>query len=81
MDIGYDGNKIFQKLWGLEQNFVIRLTQKRKLYFHRKWVSATKLCAERKGKVKMTGKAAANALLKTVLDAARSIKDTVHFLY
>ena len=30
---------------------------------------------------KMTRKAAANALLKSVLDAARSIKDTVHFLY
>ena len=29
----------------------------------------------------MTRKAAANALLKSVLDAARSIKDTVHFLY
>lgn len=28
----------------------------------------------------MTRKAAANALLKSVLDAARSIKDTVHFL-
>lgn len=189
MDRGYDDNKIFQKLWGLEQDFVIRLTQKRKLFFHRKWVSATKLCAERKGKVKMnlfykgkaheayishvkvqltaakkdvylvlvygitehpmmlvtnkmirskddvikvarlyfsrwrieeyfrakkqvldfenfrvrslisinalnfhitiamtflskmTRKAAANALLKSVLDAARSIKDTVHFLY
>lgn len=24
-----------------------------KAFFHRKWVSATKLCAERKGKVKM----------------------------
>ena len=30
---------------------------------------------------KMTRKVAANALLKSVLDAARSIKDTVHFLY
>ena len=30
---------------------------------------------------KMTRKAAANALQKSVLDAARSIKDTVHFLY
>lgn len=29
----------------------------------------------------MTRKAAANALLKSVLDAARSINDTVHFLY
>ena len=50
MDRGYDGNKIFQKLWGLGLDFVIRLTQKRKLFFHRKWVSATKLCVVRKGR-------------------------------
>lgn len=53
MDRGYDDNKMFRKLWELGQDFVIRLTQKRKLYFHGKWVPATKLCAERKGKVKM----------------------------
>ncbi len=53
MDRGYDDNKIFQKLWELRQDFVIRLTQKRKLFFHGKWVPATKLCAKRKGKVKM----------------------------
>ena len=53
MDRGYDDNKMFQKLWNLEQDFVICLTQKRKLFFHGKWVPATKLCAERKGKVKM----------------------------
>lgn len=53
MDRGYDDNKIFQKMWELGQDFVVRLTQKRKLFFHGKWVSATKLCEERKGKVKM----------------------------
>lgn len=53
MDRGYDDNKMFQKLWDLGQDFVIRLTQKRKLFFHGKWVPATKLCAQRKGKVKM----------------------------
>ena len=53
MDRGYDDNKMFQKLWELEQDFVIRLTQKRKLFFHGKWVPATKLCTQRKGKVKM----------------------------
>ena len=53
MDRGYDDNKIFLKLFGMKQDFVIRLTQKRKLFFHGKWVSATKLCADRKGKVKM----------------------------
>ncbi len=52
MDRGYDDNKMFQKLWELEQDFVIRLTQKRKLFFHGKWVPATTLCAKRKGKVK-----------------------------
>ena len=53
MDRGYDSNKIFQKLWELEQDFVIRLTQKRKVFFHGKWVPASKLCAQRKGKIKM----------------------------
>lgn len=53
MDRGYDDNKMFQKMWDLKQDFVIRLTQKRKLFFHGKWVPATRLCAERKGKVKM----------------------------
>lgn len=50
---GYDDNKNFQKMWDLGQDFVIRLTQKRKLRFHGKWVPATKLCAQRKGKVKL----------------------------
>ena len=36
MDRGYDDNKIFQQMWDLGQNFVIRLTQKRKLRFHGK---------------------------------------------
>lgn len=53
MDRGYDDNKMFQKLWNLGQDFVIRLTQKRKLFFHGEWVPATTLCAQRKGKVKM----------------------------
>ena len=53
MDRGYDDNKIFQQMWDLGQNFVIRLTQKRKMFFHGKWVPATRLCAQRKGKVKL----------------------------
>ena len=53
MDRGYDDNKIFQKMWDLQQNFVIRLTKKRNLFFHGKWVPATRLCAQRKGKVKL----------------------------
>lgn len=52
MDRGYDGNKIFLKLDELNQNYVIRLTAKRKLFFHGKWVSATQLRNQRKGKIK-----------------------------
>lgn len=53
MDRGYDSNKIFQKLAELGQDYVIRLTQKRKLFHHGRWLPATQLCAQRKGKVKM----------------------------
>lgn len=52
MDRGYDDNKMFLKLDELGQDYVIRLTAKRKLYFHNKWVKATELCSRRKGKVK-----------------------------
>ena len=52
MDRGYDDNKIFLKLDELEQDYVIRLTAKRKLYFHGKWVPATQLREQRKGKIK-----------------------------
>ena len=53
MDRGYDDNKMFTKLDELRQNYVIRLTQKRKLFFHGKWVPAIELCSRRKGKVKL----------------------------
>lgn len=53
MDRGYDDNKMFLKLDDLGQEYVIRLTKKRKLYHHNRWVSAAELCARRKGKVKM----------------------------
>ena len=53
MDRGYDDNKMFLKLHGLEQDYVIRLTTKRKLLFHGKWVPATHLREQRKGKIKM----------------------------
>ena len=52
MDRGYDDNKMFLKLDGLEQDYVIRLTAKRKLFFHGKWVPATQLRNQRKGKIK-----------------------------
>lgn len=53
MDRGYDNNKMFLKLDELQQDYVIRLTKKRKLLFHNNWVFATELCNRRKGKVKL----------------------------
>ena len=52
MDRGYDDNKMFLKLDELDQDYVIRLTAKRKLYFHGKWLPATQLRNQRKGKIK-----------------------------
>lgn len=52
MDRGYDDNKMFLKLDELAQNYVIRLTAKRKLFFHGKWIPATQLRNQRKGKIK-----------------------------
>jgi hypothetical protein len=51
MDRGYDDNKMFLKLDSMEQDYVIRLTAKRKLLFHNKWVPATELRNRRKGKI------------------------------
>ena len=53
MDRGYDDNKMFLKLDDLGQDYVIRLTAKRKLLFHGKWIPATQLRDQRKGKIKM----------------------------
>lgn len=52
MDRGYDDNKMFLKLDQLEQDYVIRLTAKRKLLYHNKWTKATELRNRRKGKIK-----------------------------
>ena len=52
MDRGYDDNKMFLKLDELKQDYVIRLTAKRKLFFHNKWFPATELRNRRKGKIK-----------------------------
>lgn len=51
MDRGYDDNKMFLKLDELKQDYVIRLTAKRKLFFHKKWIAATELRNRRKGKI------------------------------
>ena len=53
MDRGYDDNKMFLKLDSMGQDYVIRLTAKRKLLYHNKWVPATQLRNRRKGKVKL----------------------------
>lgn len=53
MDRGYDDNKMFLKLDSMGQDYVIRLTSRRKLLCHNKWVSATELRNRRKGKVKL----------------------------
>jgi len=52
MDRGYDDNKMFLKLNQMKQDYVIRLTAKRKLLFHNKWTKATELRYRRKGKIK-----------------------------
>ena len=51
MDRGYDDNKMFLKLDELQQDYVIRLTAKRKLFYHNKWTPSTVLRNRRKGKV------------------------------
>lgn len=53
MDRGYDDNKMFLKMDKLNQNFIIRLTARRKLLYHNKWTPTTELRNRRKGKVKM----------------------------
>ncbi len=53
MDRGYDDNKMFLKLDSMKQDYVIRLTSRRKLFYHNKWTYATELRNRRKGKVKL----------------------------
>ena len=43
MHRGYDDNKMFLKLDSMKQDYVIRLTAKRKLLYHNQWVFATEL--------------------------------------
>ena len=53
MDRGYDDNKMFLKLDSMGQDYVIRLTAKRRLLYHNKWIPATQLRNRRKGKVRL----------------------------
>ena len=53
MDREYDDNKMFLKLDEMKQDYVIRLTSKRKVLYHNKWTPVTELRDRRKGKIKM----------------------------
>jgi hypothetical protein len=53
MDRGYDDNKIFLEMDELGQDYIVRLTKKRKLFYGGKWTMATELMNRRKGKIKM----------------------------
>lgn len=52
-DRGYDSNDIFNYYISQNQYFVIRLTEKRKVYFKNKWYKIITLRDSRKGKIKM----------------------------
>lgn len=52
-DRGYDSNKIFNYYFEKKQLFVIRLTEKRKIYRNKKWLKITTLRDSGKGKIKM----------------------------
>lgn len=53
MDRGYDDGKIFRNLYALKQDYVIRLTSKRKILYHNRWIPPTELRERRKGKIKL----------------------------
>lgn len=53
-DRGYDMNSMFQFMHKKEQHFIIRLTERRKLFWKGRWHKSTTLRDSRKGKVKMT---------------------------
>lgn len=52
-DRGYDSNDIFNYYFLKKQNFVIRLTEKRKVLYKNKWYNISTLRDSRKGKIKM----------------------------
>lgn len=51
-DRGYDMNALFQFMDEKQQHFIIRLTEKRKLFWKGRWFKATTLRDSRKGKIK-----------------------------
>ena len=52
-DRGYDNNDIFNYYFSKRQYFVIRLTEKRKIYRNHKWYKITTLRDAYKGKIKI----------------------------
>lgn len=50
----YDMNALFNYMYKREQDFIVRLTEKRKLFWRGKWFKATTLRDSRKGKIKTT---------------------------
>lgn len=50
----YDMNALFNYMYKREQDFVVRLTEKRKLFWKGKWFKAATLRDSRKGKIKTT---------------------------
>ena len=53
-DRGYDMNGLFEYMYKNKQDFVVRLTQKRKLFYKGKWYKSPTLRDTRKGKIKTT---------------------------
>jgi hypothetical protein len=53
-DRGYDMNALFNFMYKRKQNFIVRLTEKRKLFWKGKWFKSTALRDSRKGKIKTT---------------------------
>ena len=53
-DRGYDANEIFNWFYEKDQYFIIRLTEKRKLFFKGKWYKAATLMKARKGRFATT---------------------------
>lgn len=51
-DRGYDMNSLFNFMNKREHNFIIRLTERRKIFWKGKWFKATTLRDSRKGKIK-----------------------------
>lgn len=51
-DRGYDMNELFKFMYNQNQDFVIRLTERRKIFYKGKWYKATTLRDSRKGKFK-----------------------------